>query len=91
MKTKLSGIDVTKLAADLTHYLHDRGAWDVGSGGPETVTEIAEFIVEWASGDHQKRDTIEAATLNEFGDILAKLIDGKDQPKVPFCMPEYRR
>jgi hypothetical protein len=87
----LAPIDVTQLAADLTGYLHDRGAWDVGSGGPVTVTEIAEFIAEWASCDRQNHVTIEATTLNEFGDALSKLIDAKDQRNAPFCMPEYRR
>lgn len=40
--------DITLLASDLTEYLTDRGAWDVGSGGPDTVIQIAEFMANWS-------------------------------------------
>ncbi|MFN3506624.1 MAG: hypothetical protein ACK4ZU_04045 [Allorhizobium sp.] len=46
--------DITLLASDLTDYLSDRGAWDVGSGGPDTVAEIAEFIANWTPCQRQQ-------------------------------------
>lgn len=50
----LPSTDITLLAADLTNYLSDRGAWDVGSGGPDTVIEIAEFIANWTPCQRQQ-------------------------------------
>lgn len=56
MTLALTPSDVAELAAELTDYLYDRGDWGPGSGGEETVAQIAEFISSWKSGERLRRE-----------------------------------
>lgn len=92
-----------RLAFDLNEFLDDTGYLHYAAG-PTEVKEIAAFLLEWFSGDRQRQVSAEAVTpnaekhlwqqrMNEFGDVLAKLTEAREQRKgsEPFCMPQYRR
>lgn len=80
-----------QLATDLNEFLDDTGYLHYAAG-PTEVRGIAEFLLQWFSGGHQKRVIADAQQRTiECGDVLAKLIDAREQSKEPFCMPQFRR